>query len=465
MAPVATRGAKPAFASSTRPVIAGGVALATGYLLLLGWAMGRLSYDVWGALLIGPLMAALALALVLWSGRRQGDSVVTRILVAAVVAKLAGTAVRYFVTFYAYRTADARGYDRAGRELAAAFRLGDFNLGDIPLSNTRFIQVVTGAVYAVIGDTVGGAFLVFSLLSFVGFFFFYRAFCIAVPTGDHRRYAALLFFLPSVLYWPSSLGKDAWMAFAIGLTCYGAARLLSHRRGGLICLAIGLAACTAVRPHIALALVASGAAAYALRSSRNRSAFGPLAKVVGLIVLGGGALVLSGQVEEKFGLANLDPDSVADVLDRNETQTAQGGSRFGSVRVNAPADVPVAVVTVLFRPFPHEAENAQMLVASAEGVALLMLFAVGWRRLATAVRQIRGSPYLAFCVAYLLLFIVGFSTVVNFGVLARQRVQVLPLLLTLLCVPAAIRKPVAATGPRWVAGSSHPAHPDQGPSR
>ena len=32
-----------------------------------------------------------------------------------------------------------------------------------------------------------------------------------------RRYALLVLFLPSLLFWPSSIGKEAWMTLALGL--------------------------------------------------------------------------------------------------------------------------------------------------------------------------------------------------------------------------------------------------------
>ena len=60
-------------------------------------------------------------------------------------------------------------------------------------------------------------------------FYLYRAFTIAIPDGNRRSYARLLFFLPSMLYWPSSIGKEAWMLFTLGLAAFGTARLLTGR--------------------------------------------------------------------------------------------------------------------------------------------------------------------------------------------------------------------------------------------
>ena len=54
-------------------------------------------------------------------------------------------------------------------------------------------------------------------------------------------------------------------------------------------------------------------------------------------------------------------------------QTAQGGSAFTPVPLTSPLGIPAAIITLLFRPFPWEAGNVQMLVQSAEGLVLLLL--------------------------------------------------------------------------------------------
>ena len=50
-------------------------------------------------------------------------------------------------------------------------------------------------------------------------------------------------------------------------------------------------------------------------------------------------------------------------------------------------------------------------------------------------RQMRDSPYVAYSVGIVLSFTYAFSAFSNFGILARQRVQVLPFFLVLLCIP------------------------------
>ncbi|HEX6331130.1 MAG TPA: hypothetical protein VF129_07565, partial [Actinomycetota bacterium] len=90
------------------------------------------------------------------------------------------------------------------------------------------------------------------------------------------------------------------------------------------------------------------------------------------------------------------------------------------------------LVTVLFRPFIFEAHNTQALVAAVEGSVLIAIVLYHWRSLVASLRGFRRQPYVAFVLAYVAMFIVGFSSIANFGILARQRVQLYPLFFVLL---------------------------------
>ena len=45
-------------------------------------------------------------------------------------------------------------------------------------------------------------------------------------------------------------------------------------------------------------------------------------------------------------------------------------------------------------------------------------------------------PYVAYATTYTIMFVIAFSSIGNFGILTRQRTQVLPMLLVLLVLPA-----------------------------
>jgi hypothetical protein len=424
-----------------------GVMLALGYLCALAWAMDNVSYDVWGAMVVGPVLVAISIPILERAGRADRDPAMARILFLAFGAKMLGSLVRYAVTFEVYAgRADAGGYHGSGKRLAAAFWNGTWDQvlrEEVPeLVGTEFIRVVTGVVYIATGPTKLGGFVVFGWLGFWGLFCSYRAFRIAFPAGDHRRYAILLFFLPSLLYWPSSIGKESWMLFTLGIVAYGAALVFTYQPHGYLVLVVGLAGTAAVRPHVTLLVFAAlfGGSLLRRRSWRD-SRLGLLGRLAGLAVLIGLGAVILAQTASFFNVDNLDRGSVEQVLDRTDDQSSDGEAAFDSPRLSSPREYPYAVVSVLFRPFPWEAGNPQALVAAAEGLVLMGLFVFSLPRLKRLPWYAVRTPYVAFAVAYTAMFVLAFSAIGNFGLLTRQRTQVLPLVLVLLAVPSRIQRP------------------------
>jgi hypothetical protein len=431
-----------------------GFTAASAYLIALAAAMTRYSYDIWGAMVLGPLLVAITIPILLRATRREADPWMTRLIIVAFIAKMLGSLVRYGLTFELYAgRADAGGYHGAGARLAAAFWEGNWDrvyATEVPqLAGTEFMRLATGILYVVTGPSKLGGFLVFGWLSFWGLYWFYRAFRIGFPEGDHRRYAVVLFFLPSLLYWPSSIGKEAWMLFTLGLATYGVAQLLRYRTRGYLPLVLGLAGTALVRPHVTLLTFVAFFIAYLLRRrSWRESESGLLGRIVGIgvMVLIGG--IVLAQVASFFNLREVDPAGIEQVLERTESQSSKGGSQFEVSRPKSAAEYPQAFVTVLFRPFLWEAGNAQAVVAAIEGTVLLLLFVTSLPRLTKLPRYIVTTPYIAFVVAYTAMFVYAFSAVGNFGIITRQRTQVLPLVLVLIAIPLVRRTAPPTRGTR-----------------
>ena len=80
--------------------------------------------------------------------------------------------------------------------------------------------------------------------------------------------------------------------------------------------------------------------------------------------------------------------------------------------------------------------NAQALAAAIEGVVLMALFIISLPRLVRVPGYAMRTPYVMFALVYTGLFILAFSSIGNFGILTRQRTQVLPFVLVLIAVPA-----------------------------
>ena len=72
-----------------------GFAAAAAYLILLALAMTRVSYDVWGALVVAPALTAGSLVLLARARRRDVDPWIGKLLVVAFVTKMVGAVVRY----------------------------------------------------------------------------------------------------------------------------------------------------------------------------------------------------------------------------------------------------------------------------------------------------------------------------------------------------------------------------------
>jgi hypothetical protein len=430
------------------------------YVVGLLLFMESSTYDTWGGLLVAPVLLLVSIPIFLRQAAREGDRSIFWLLVAALLLKLGGALIFHFVSYDLYGgVADAVGYHEEGVRLAEQFRAGDYDTGYDSLTGVNFVQLVAGILYTIIGPTKFGGYLFFSWLGFWGLFLFYRAFTIGVPEGRARTYARFIFFLPSFAFWPSSIGKEAWMMLALGVAAFGAARALSGKTWrGLLVAALGMWMAALVRPHIA-ALVGVGlAVGYLLRRPREQlRQLAPIAKGLSMAVVAIVAVVVVIRAERFLRDSGVETErGVVGLQNSITARTSEGGSYFVPSLLESPVRAPKAVVTVLFRPLPFEVHNFRALLASLENMFLLLFALVRIRWGFAALKSIRRRPYVALALAYSALFIVAFSSLANFGNLVRQRVQVLPFVVALLCIPPRRKgKDSVVTGhlPQWRAVS------------
>jgi hypothetical protein len=303
-------------------------------------------------------------------------------------------------------------------------------------------------VFTVTGPSVLGGFIVFSWLGFWGLYFLYRAFVLAVPEGRSRTYGRFLFFLPSMVFWPSSIGKESWMVFAIGVAAFGMARVLTGATWkGLAVALLGMWMANLVRPHIAGMLALALAASFLLRPASPRlRQLAPVVKGLSLAVLVTLAVVLIAKTQHFLASSGIDPSTgVSGVLQQIAQRTSEGHSQFAASASASPLHLPFALVTVLFRPMVFEARNLQSIAAALEGTFLLVLTILRLPRILSAIRRSRQMPYVALTAIFICIFVMAFSGVGNFGLLVRERTQVLPFLLVLLAIP----RPRPADGEPW----------------
>jgi len=431
------------------PWTAVGVFGAAGLFVYFAWLWLAEGEPVGAALVLGPVLVLCTVPLFIRANRTTPGFDLGGLL-------LVGLLLRFGFAYYRFtHAADALNYHQTGIHLSDAYRNFNFGVDALaPVPGTGGMNIVSGAVHSIVSDDFFASFLVMAWLSFLGCWLLYRAFVLSVGDGDTYRYARLILLWPSMAFWPSSLGKDGWMIFTIGVASYGAARVLKRMGGGYTLLGVGLLGASIVRPHLALlALFAFVIALVIGRRTSVRETVTPgfLAKLVGIgliVVLGS---VLVSRTERLLDIDDFSVESIDTVSSVVETRTTVGESAFSPANPRSPTGFPEAAVTVLFRPFPTEATGSEQLLTSIEGAALIVLTLVSFRRLLTIPRRLRAQPYLTYALVYMLLWILAFGVIANFGILVRQRTQMLPFYFVLLSVSAVVTKATKDRARRQVA--------------
>ena len=333
-----------------------------------------------------PVVAAVltTISLPLIARVSRGDARLFWTLVAAEELRLLASVVHLRVskTLYGHQSSDADDYHRAGVELAERFRAGNFDVRLGSPTGMGAIRLVTGVVHTIVGRSRLNGYLVFSWLGFWGIVFFYNAFVTALPEGDAMAYLLLLALLPSLVYFPAAISKEAWILFALGLATLGATRLATEPDGTGVALAVlGLGLAGATRPHTAAMLAASlllGSAAE-LRGRRL------VAATAGVAVLTAWTL----RFLQNWGLGG--KGSLAKVWLEAASRTNYGRSRFSPPYPGGLRALPRVAGSVLFRPHPFEA-NTPITRGAAVESAFLVLFMAARLRSALAAACAR-EPY------------------------------------------------------------------------
>lgn len=454
------------------PLVIGGLIVVTVLLGAFSFMLDASALDVWTGLIVFLVLLSVSVPLLRWVARKEEDPWLFKVLFGALVLHLVFAMIRYFVIFVVYRgNGDAGIYHEAGAIFSRRLRDGDplhpiALVENFPVESQRIGDFV-GIFYTVTGPSAYAGFFLFTYLCFWGQVLVVRAFKVAVPEGDYRRLALLVLFLPSLLFWPASIGKEALMIACLGVIVYGGALLLAPRpklRGGVY-FVLGTVLILLIRPHVALMSIGGLGLALAVGllagfrgDGAGGSGRGRAFRLVGLVAV----IVLAGVGSTRLGETfkeNADGSTAG--LEQATSQTSRGGSEFTPSAVTGPTKLPGGLVTVFFRPFPWEARNLNSLIAGGESLILMVLFALSWRRLMSLPRLALRRPFLIFCAVYVLLFAIAFSYLANFGILARQRVQVVPVLLVFLALPKAAGK-MFPTSRATEDESSSPATVDAG---
>ena len=383
---------------------------------------------------LGLLLIVVGILLLILSISVRTASPIRTLLNVGVLISCAGSlAYLYLIGIY-YGGGDYLLYWRGGLQYASILTEGDWARAQTEFWNsgrwwgTAFTIHMSGALLAVIGPTLAGAFLVFGLLGYGGTLCIWQAARRSFPTLDTKRYLLWLVLYPSLWFWPGALGKDAVVLLGIGLATLG----LTERNGRTrwVLLALGLVAVFAIRPQVAATLAFALIAGHWLAAINQ---FSLVRAAQGVALLAGGSWVVL-MAGGQMGVELFDSNAVSEYVEGRASVTQTGGGAI------AGADEGVspwlAPINTMFRPFPWEASGPTGLLASLE---MLLLWGVALRRrreVRAFIRAYRHTPLIWMSLLFVLAYATALGMAIgNFGILTRQRVHILPFLLLFVVGP------------------------------
>jgi len=285
---------------------------------------------------------------------------------------------------------------------------------------TAFVSRLTGALFMVFGTSLPLAFLAFSLIGYGGIVSLWLAFRRAFPNEASERYLAWIVLFPSLWFWPAALGKDPLLLCGIGIATLGFVGRRGHTRW--VPLAGGLLLVFMVRPQVAAVFAFSAVSAHWLASLSRMS----LLRVVQGIALAGGAVGVAILASGALSVDLFRTDEVELYLQTRAGASNIGGSAIGSDSIR----LWLAPINVLFRPFPWEVSGATGALAAAEVVGIWGLAWLNRRGIRRFIAHHRGDVLLWLAVVFIVLYATALGmSIGNVGIIARQRVHIIPFLL------------------------------------
>ncbi len=391
------------------------------------------------AILVAVVLFGLGRLIIKRVAEAEHSEWLVRIMTIGLVLHLLAAPAQIFVVQNVYHgIADWTRYTHQGAILAPNFHRFDFTLAGANLRqivNDGSVSIATGIVMAIVGVNLAATFLVFSWVSWVGTVFFYRAFTLTFEGAEHRRYALMLFFLPSLIFWTADVSKESIMMLSLGLVAYGGAKIFARRRGGFTLLVPGVTIGYYVRPNELLLVLSGFAVAMMLPTAAARQNLGGLRRFFGIVFLS--ALLF---ISVYLTLHYLRGGGGTLSLQQTHQNNQGVGTGFGSSGIPYSTNLatyPRDIYEVLFNPLIIKAHGNAQRVAGIENTILIVLILKSLRNLRIVPRAAFARPYLMLCTVYSFAFIYTFAALGNLGLIERERVMLLPFLLVLLCVPRA----------------------------
>ncbi len=402
--------------------------------MILGVAVGSNPIE---GVVVAAVLLGIGYPLIKRISESEKEPWLSKVLMAGLVLHLISSPLQIWVVDHFYQgISDWVRYTHQGALLAPDFRSFHFTLQH---ANVRGIvgdgsvSIVTGVVFAIVGVNQVAAFLIYSFLAWLGTLFFYRAFTVTFPGADHRRYAYMLFFLPSLIFWTSDVSKEAIMLVSVGVAALGAARVLAFRRNGYPLIALGTAMGAWVRPNELMLLFVGFVVGMLVRPKDPRRLLRGARRILGVAALTA-LMVLS----LSLTFTHLHGSGSSFSLQQISVNNSGSGSGHGSSNLKYSSNIiyyPRDVYYVLFDPTPINAHSNGQRIQALENLIIIGLIVKSRRQLRMAIRVAFRRAYVMLAGVFSVAFCYTFAALGNLGLITRERTLLFPLFLVLLAIP------------------------------
>ena len=290
------------------------------------------------------------------------------------------------------------------------------------ISGTHFIQFVSWPFINLLGLSYYAVMILFSFFGYLGVVYFYLSAKENIqlkPAWKGFSFIELIFLLPNLHFWSSSLGKGSVILFGISLFTYGLSRF--NRR--IITLSIGGIITYLVRPHILFALVLSTMIGLLV----TRSGIKPFLKWTIVIV----ALLIFYYISEdvlKFANTDsLDITSSSTLMKRSaELSKSSSGINLHEYGFF------MKIFTFWFRPLFIDGQGLLGFIVSFENILYIYMFYIIIKNL--LFHWSKWNGWFKICIFIFILTSYILSQVTgNLGIALRQKAQIIPFFYIVFC--------------------------------
>lgn len=341
--------------------------------------------------------------------------------------RIVGTLVYIYYAFNISDGAvDAFVYDNYASRFAEYFLAGDFS----PFTNeklyrggelfyTNFVSYPAAFFIIITNNSIFGIYLLFSIVCFVGLVLLYKAFESEFEFLDRQSLLLLFFLFPTLWFWTSTIGKDAFMFLGIGLVCYG----IRQNKINYLFLFSGIFILYAFRPPIAyMALI--GIASIFIFNIKESLFFRFVKIIIGCVFL----YFLFNFLAKEWGIEEFSTETISQLQSTTLHYNNYGGGALEQ-KSGGLASIPRGVIDVLARPFIWESRNLLSLASSFEITFVLVLLFVKRKSVLFFIKKSLDNKLSTFVLAFLIIYILSVGIFENnIGLIARHRALIFPFL-------------------------------------